>query len=134
MLAFGGCANSDKALFGGNEQTWTLKSGGAIPSVQGKVEVATGEAGNRDLKVEAKHLAKPETKFDGMSTYVVWLKPADGHPVNIGVLMPNKDEEARLETKTTYTTFEILVTAEDSAQPHTPSSHEVMSTMVHVAT
>jgi hypothetical protein len=133
MVAFGGCSTTNSML-GRNQQVWTMTSEPVMPSAIGRVQVATGDKGNRDLRVEASHLAKPDSKFDGASTYVVWLKPSQGHPVNIGVLTPDKNENAKLETTTPFTTFEVMVTAEASPQPTSPSSHEVLSTMVHVAT
>jgi hypothetical protein len=134
MVAFGGCSTANQ-MMGRNQQTWTMTTDPAVPSVVGRVQVSTGNKGtNRDLRVEASHLAKPDTKFDGASTYVVWLKPQQGHPVNIGVLNPDKNENATLSTSTPYTTFEIAVTAEANAQPTSPSTHEVMNAMVHVAT
>lgn len=119
---------------GGNEQSWTMESKGGGPSVEGKVEVASGQQGNRDLKVEAKHLAPPDATFSGTSTYVVWLKPKEGAPVNVGVLKPDKDLNAQLETKTPFTSFEVLVTAEHGSQATEPSGRQVMSAKVQLAT
>jgi hypothetical protein len=134
MVALGGCSTANQ-MMGRNQQTWTMTTDPAVPSAVGRVQVSTGNKGtNRDLRVEASHLAKADSKFDGATTYVVWLKPQQGQPVNIGVLTPDKNENAQLATSTPYTTFEIAVTAESTAQPTTPSSHEVMNTMVHVAT
>jgi hypothetical protein len=132
-LAFAGCSTTNSML-GRNQQTWTMSADKAVPSAQGKVEVATDDKGNRDLKVETKHLAPAETAFPGMSTYVVWLKPAEGKPINIGVLAPDKKLNAELETKTAYTDFKIMVTAENGPQPVHPSLMEVMSAKVVVAT
>jgi hypothetical protein len=131
-LAFGGCSETNSML-GRNQQTWTMRADNAVPSAQGKVQVATGDKGNRDLKVETKHLAPAETAFPGASTYVVWLKPAEGKPINIGVLAPDKKLNAELDTKTAYTDFQIMVTAENSPQPLHPSGNEVMSAKVVVA-
>jgi hypothetical protein len=138
-LAFGGCSSTNE-MVGRNEQTWTLHAqgnpapGSSMPAARGKVEVATGDKGNRDLKVEAKNLLPPDTAFPGASTYVVWLKPEDGHPVNIGVLMPDKKLNAELDTKTPFTTFQIMVTAENNAQPMQPSVNQVLSAEIVVAT
>lgn len=133
VLAFGGCSTTNSML-GRGQQTWTMQPQKATSPVEAKVEVATGEKGNRDLKVEAKHLAPAESQFSGTSTYVVWLKPENGHAVNIGVLSPDKDQNAKLETSTPFTAFQIMVTAEDSPQPLAPSGHEVLSARVQVAT
>lgn len=131
-LAFG-CAQTNEML-GRDQQTWSLQTAKAVPSAQGKVQVATGEKGNRDIKVEAKHLAQPEAAFPGATTYVVWLKPENGRPLNIGVLNPDKDLNAELKTKTPFTSFEIMVTAEETPQPMHPSGKEVLSAQVSVPT
>jgi hypothetical protein len=96
--------------------------------------VATDNKGNRDLKVEAQHLAPVATSYPGMSTYVVWLKPENGQPLNIGVLSPNKDRKAQLETITPFTSFEIMVTAENGPTPMQPGTNEVLKAQVDVAT
>ncbi|HEY6477273.1 MAG TPA: hypothetical protein VI456_11880 [Polyangia bacterium] len=132
-LAFGGCATTNDML-GRNQQTWTMRTETGAAAAKGKVEVATGDKGNRDLKVEAKNLMPADTAFPGTSTYVVWLKPEDGHPVNIGVLSPDKKQNAELDTKTPYTTFKIMVTAENNPQPMQPSGNQVLTADVVVAT
>lgn len=128
-----GCAQTNEML-GRDQQTWSLQTAKAVPAAQGKVQVATGEKGNRDIKVEAKHLAQPQEAFPGATTYVVWLKPENGRPLNIGVLSPDKDLNAELKTKTPFTSFEIMVTAEETPQPMQPSGQEVLSAQVTVPT
>ena len=132
-LAFGACSTTNSML-GRNQQTWTMEAAHAVPSAQGKVQIATDDKGNRDLKIETKHLAPAETAFPGMSTYVVWLKPEDGKAINIGVLAPDKKLNAELDTKTPYTDFKIMVTAENGPQPLFPGLKEVLSAKVVVAT
>jgi hypothetical protein len=134
MLAFGGCAETHKVI-GHNDQSWTMQSEEqkSAFSATAKVEVENGNKPNRELKVEAERLAPAQTVYEGTSTYVVWLKPTDGKPVNIGILTPDKNLKAALKTSTPYSTFEIMVTAEDSAQPQAPTmGHEILSTNVVV--
>jgi hypothetical protein len=136
-LALGSCSTANE-MVGRGQQSWTLHSQETAPapgpSPKGKVEIATGNQGNRDLKVEAKNLLPPDTAFPGSSTYVVWLKPADGHALNIGVLTPDKNLNAELKTKTPFTTFTVMVTAEHGAQPLHPSVNQVLSADIVVAT
>ena len=132
-LAFGGACSTTNEMLGRNQQTWTLRTASEAQAAQGKVQVATDEKGNRDLKVEVKNIAPADTVFSGTTHYVVWLKPDNGPPQNIGVLTPDKKLKAELETKTSFTSFIVLVTAESSAQPTHPSGHEVMSADVNVA-
>lgn len=132
-LAFGGACSTTNEMLGRNQQTWTLRTASEAQAAQGKVQVATDEKGNRDLKVEVKNIAPADTVFSGTTHYVVWLKPDNGPPQNIGVLTPDKKLKAELETKTSFTSFIVLVTAESAAQPTHPSGHEVMSADVNVA-
>jgi hypothetical protein len=133
-LALGvGCSTTNEML-GRNQQTWTMRSAAEAQAAQGKVQIATDDKGNRDLKVEVKHIAPADTVFSGTTNYVVWLKPSNGRPQNIGVLSPDKSLNAKLETTTAFTSFVVLVTAETTAQPTRPSNNEVMSADVNVAT
>jgi hypothetical protein len=133
-LAFGAGCSSTNSMLGRNQQTWTLHSAAQVQNAQGKVQVATDDKGNRDLKVEVQHIAPADLVFQGTTNYVVWLKPDNGPPQNIGVLTPDKKMNAKLETKTSFTSFVVLVTAEAIAQPVAPSDNEVMSANVNVAT
>jgi len=134
MLAFGGCAETNKVI-GHNDQSWTMHTEKSSFSATAKVEVETGSKPNRDLKIQAERLTPPASTFEGTSTYVVWLKPTDGKPINIGVLQPDKNLKAELETSTPFSKFEIMVTAENEAQPTRPTiGHEVLSTSVDVPT
>ena len=105
-----------------------MRASSEAQAAQGKVQVEPAE-----LKVEVKNIAPADRVFSGTTQYVVWLKPENGHPQNIGVLSPDKKLNAKLETKTAFTSFVVLVTAESTAQPVKPSGNEVMSANVNVA-
>ena len=132
-LAFGGGCSATNEMLGRNQQTWTMRTASQAQAAQGKVQVATDDKGNRDLKVEVEHIAPADAVFSGTTNYVVWLKPDNGKPQNIGVLSPDKSLKAKLETTTPFTSFVVLVTAEASSQPTRPSDNEVMSATVNVA-
>ena len=123
-LAFGGCSSM-------HEQTWTMSTTDKIPSATGKVKVKGEKDGNTRVKVEVAHLAQPSSTFDA-TTYVVWLKPADGRAQNVGVLSVNKKLEGSLETKTAFKDFSVIVTAEKDANVTAPSGQSVMDTKVVV--
>jgi hypothetical protein len=131
-LAFGACA-TESGTHGRNQETWSLRSDAAAPDAQGKVQVAMDEKGNHDLKVEVKHMAPAAAVVPGTSTYVVWIKPENGIPQNMGVLSPDKDQNAKLETKTSFTSFTVVVTAESTSEPTVPSANEVLSAKIQVA-
>jgi len=132
-LAFGGGCSTTNEMLGRNQQTWTMRASSQAQAAQGKVQVATDSKGNRDLKVEVTHIAPADAVYTGTKEYVVWLKPENGHPQNIGVLSPDKGMSAKLETTTAFTSFVVLVTAETNMQPVKPSDNEVLSANVIVA-
>src|SRR6187431_3154382 len=84
-LAFGGCSSTNSML-GRNQQTWSMATAQQVPAAKGKVEVGAEKNGNRDVKVEVEHLAKPSEAFAGRTSYVVWLRPQAGRAQNVGVL------------------------------------------------
>ena len=133
MLAFGGCATTDSML-GRNQQTWTMSTAEKIPAAQGKVEVAHEKSGNNDVKVKVEHLARADEVFEGTSTYVVWVKPDNGLPQNVGVLQVGSNLKGELKTKTPYKSFDVMVTAEMSPSATAPSTRSVMEARVDVAT
>ena len=95
------------------------------------MEVAAAQKdGNHKVEIEVKHLAPPEMVATGASTYVVWLRPQNGRPQNIGALQVNKDRKAELKTKTPYKAFEISVTPESNPGATAPTGVTVMSTSV----
>jgi len=117
----------------GHEQTWTMATSDKTPAAVGKVKVKSEKDGNTKVKVEVAHLAQPAPTFDA-TTYVVWLKPADGRAQNVGVLSVNKKLEGSLETKTAFKDFSVIVTAEKDANVTTPTGQSVMDTKVVVPT
>jgi hypothetical protein len=132
----GGCATT-RDLFGGGGnqgQSWTLDTSPKVPAASGKVTVSSAPAGNHTLHVTVQDLAQPSKVFDGASTYVVWVVPPDGQAQNMGVLAVDNDLKGSLQTKTTFRTFEVLVTAESSPTALQPTeSNAVMKTQIHLA-
>jgi hypothetical protein len=119
--ALGGCSST---------QTWPMNAAARVPAAEGKVQVAAGKNGNHDVKVEVEHLAPPGRVTDGASAYVVWIKPVDGAPQNVGELKVNQGLEGELKTKTEYEKFEVLITAERSPAAMAPTGATVMRTQV----
>jgi len=118
----------------GSEQTWTMNTAESIPAAVGKVKVAEEKDGNSKVKVEVDHLAPPSSVDEDASAYVVWLKPDSGAAQNVGVLTVDKDRKGKLETKTAFKTFQVFVTAEESANVTSPSQSTLMATKVVVPT
>ena len=82
------------------------------PAADGTLVMKPAQNGNRRLAIEVRHLAPPEKVAPTATTYVVWVRPQDGAPQNIGALQVDKDLTGRLDTITPYQTFELFITAE----------------------
>jgi hypothetical protein len=135
-LAFAACSSTRTLMSsGGTGQTWTMSAGPKVPGAEGKVRAAAGGDGNQTVDVEVKHLTPANLIYKGMSHYVVWLQPHGGGPAqNIGVLNVGEDRDAHLTTKTPFKDFDVIVTAEESANATQPSGRGVLHATIHVAT
>ena len=124
-MAFVGCGSMNMM----KGETWTMNSAESVPAAIGKVKVANEKDGNTDVKVMVEHLALADNLKD-QSTYVVWIKPDNGAPQNVGILQVGKDRKGSLETKTPFKEFTIMVTAETSAAATIPTGQTVLDTRV----
>jgi hypothetical protein len=104
-----------------------MRSSPLAPAATATIHVKSDRNGNLELKLEAKHLAPPDRLAQPHTVYVVWIQAPGKDPQQLGVLRVNTDDmAASLATKTPYRSFDLFVTAEDSPQPASPSSAEVL--------
>lgn len=111
--------------------TWNLQPSPTLVAAKGKVVVGPlKEGGNRQVWVEAQHLAPPERAF-GKQTYVVWVVPREGgEPQNMGALVPNQDLNANLTFNTAFRNFDVVVTAEEQSNATSPSDDRAFQVAV----
>jgi outer membrane protein OmpA-like peptidoglycan-associated protein len=97
----------------------------AAPSASGeaKVEVKKGPT-NVELKVES----MPQANSLGTEflTYVLWAITPDGHTINLGELLINKNGDGQLDATTQLQTFAMIVTAEPYYGVRLPSEIVVL--------
>lgn len=98
-----------------------------VPAASAKADITHDSNGNTLIKLDVKHLARPENLTPPASVYVVWVQPRDGAPIKQGQLQVNKNLNAHFRSPTTYKTFRLFVTAEQSASVTTPSGQQVLS-------
>ena len=111
----------------GCASTYMLRPSDRTPAATGKIKAKADENGNRELKVQVKHLPPPSNLEQTMRTFVVWLRPnADVSFRNVGQLRLNDDRSGELSTTTPLRSFEVLVTAEASGTPPSPSDIVVL--------
>src|SRR5262245_37815351 len=96
------------------------------PAAEGKVTTETDRNGNTTVEVKVKRLAKPESLAQAKQAYLVWVQPRGKDPELLGTLRVNEDLEGSLKATTHYTSFDVLVTAEDNLKPDKPSDLVVL--------
>ena len=103
-----------------------LVNTGAAPAAEGKVITDNDRNGNTGVEVQVKHMATPQSLTPPRQTYLVWVQPRGKDPELLGALRVNEDLEGSLKAATPYKDFEILITAEDSVKPDSPSSAVIL--------
>ena len=103
-----------------------LVNTGAAPAAEGKVITDNDRNGNTGVEVQVKHMATPQSLVPPRQTYLVWVQPRGKDPELLGALRVNENLEGSLRAATPYKDFEILITAEDSAKPESPSSAVIL--------
>jgi hypothetical protein len=96
------------------------------PAGEGKVSFEHDRNKNTRFTVHTKHLARPDSLTPAKTEYVVWVQPRGKEPQNAGTLKLNDNLEGSLTGTTPYQMFDIIVTAEDSANADRPSGPEVL--------
>jgi hypothetical protein len=99
---------------------------GAAPAAEGKVITDTDRNGNTGVEVQVKHMATPQSLTPPRQAYLVWVQPRGKDPELLGALRVNESLEGSLKAATPYKDFEILITAEDSVKPESPSSAVIL--------
>jgi hypothetical protein len=96
------------------------------PAATGTVSASQGK-GNTNLEIKLEHMARPSDLAPGLTTYVAWVVPGEGKaPVPVAKLLPDKKKNAQVRASTPFQGFSILVTAETTGTPATPSQYVVL--------
>jgi hypothetical protein len=103
-----------------------LNNTGIEPAAEGKVVTGADANGNTAIEIHVKHLAGADKLTPPRQVYLVWVQARGKDPELLGVIRVNDKLEGSLKSSTPYKTFDILVSAEDSAQAITPSSTVVL--------
>jgi hypothetical protein len=103
-----------------------LVNTGAAPAAEGKVITENDRNGNTKVEVEVKHMATPQSLTPARQAYLVWVQPRGKDPELLGALRVNEDLEGSLKATTPYKDFDVLITAEDSMKPESPSGTTIL--------
>lgn len=100
-----------------------------LPNAEGKAAVES-KKGAVQVRAEFKKLEAP-TKFGRQYlTYVLWAITPEGRPHNLGELIANSGDKAKLDATTALQAFALIVTAEPYYAVTEPSDVVVMENVV----
>ena len=100
-------------------------------AAQAKIAIKLNKTGNRQIRLEIRHLAPPQKIDPAGRAYVAWIAVPGSEPVKAGVLEYNDRWRRGVLTATTPNPkFEIVVTLEQSLRPQKPSSTEILRKLV----
>lgn len=117
------------ALIAGCGGGTAMRGSSAVPSAEGSVSYSDAGSGNTGIKLQVKHLAKPERLTPPAVVYVVWLqKEKSAPPQNLGALEVDKNLTGRLVTVTPHAHFDLFVTPEATGEVQKPSGEQVLWT------
>jgi hypothetical protein len=111
-------------------QAVRMSTSSEIPAAEGTAKASTTDNGNTILKVEVRHLARPEKVATGATTYVVWAKDDQGSPQNLGALRVDENLKGTLETVTPLESFHVFITAEPSGTMAEPTSDHLFTATI----
>ena len=121
-------ARTTKAVnYGHRADTTKIDFAGTIlrPDAKGEAEV-DAERGVVEVLAKFKDLAPPQTYGIEYLTYVLWAITPDGRATNLGELITDSGNDAKIETATELQTFALIVTAEPYYAVTHPSDVVVM--------
>ena len=109
---------------------YPLTSSSIVPAATGELSTDTDNNGNVRIKIKVKHLADPKSLTPAKNSYVIWIEPNAQAPQNCGTLRVNGKLEGQFQTTTPYTSFDVVITAEDDPSTKAPSGPEVLKASI----
>lgn len=129
---FGLCALGLLACGGSAPKPFQFGPSSVTPAAIGEVAAAVGPNGNTKLTITVKHLAQPERGAPGASVYVVWASELETGSIahNLGALRVDADLNGRLQSTTPMRSFDLVITAEPTANAESPGETAVLTTRI----
>jgi hypothetical protein len=129
-------ARTTKAVnYGHRSQPTKIDFAGTVlrPDSKGEARV-DAERGVVEVDAKFKNLGAPQTYGKQYLTYVLWAITPDGRATNLGELITDSGDDAKLETSTELQTFALVVTAEPYYAVTQPSDVVVMENVIRADT
>src|SRR5579864_4116106 len=110
-----------------------LKGTVLMQEAQGEARVES-RRGAMEIEARVNHLTAPTRFGPEYLTYVLWAITPDGRPVNLGELVADPSDKARLKVSTDLQAFALIVTAEPYFSVTHPSDAVVMENVLEPGT
>lgn len=114
----------------GLAKTYPMTAATIVPGAAGDLNVGKDKNGNTEIKIKITHLANPQSLTPSKNTYTVWLQPSGGSPERAGTLKVSGKLNGSFQTTTSYTNFDVTITAEDDPSVKAPTGPEVLRASV----
>ncbi|MCB9708241.1 MAG: hypothetical protein H6714_05600 [Myxococcales bacterium] len=112
---------------------YTLRGTSKVLATKGSLAIEEMEGGNNMLTAKLQHLPEPSRLGAGVTSYVAWILPAYGDPINAGTLAFDADtREAEVMATTPHDNFVFKITAESDARVTTPGTIVIVEQRVSV--
>ncbi len=125
-------ARTAKAVNYRHRSGWTkvdLQGTPLAPEATGHADV-NSRKGYLEVKAEMHHL-KPASRFGPeYLTYVMWAITPEGRATNLGEVLPNDDDNSKLDVTSELQAFGLIVTAEPYFAVAQPSDEVVMENII----
>lgn len=124
LTALTGCGSS-----------FAMIHGDGVPGARGEIAASFEREGNSKMKMHVEHLPLPADVSPKSTVYVVWVKAkngkADAAAQNVGTLaIDPTDLDGELGFTTSFSSFDVTVTPEPTADVTTPSGRDVLKATV----
>ena len=110
-----------------------LKGTVLLPEAEGEARVQAGR-GVTEIEAKINHLGTPTRFGPEYLTYVLWAISPEGRPVNLGELVTDPSNKAKLKISTDLQAFALIITAEPYFSVTQPSDVVVMENVVRPGT
>ena len=110
-----------------------LKGTVLMTEAQGEARVES-KRGAVEIEAKISHLESPTRFGPQYLTYVLWAISPEGRPVNLGELVADPSDKAKIKVSTDLQAFALIVTAEPYFSVMQPSDAVVMENVVQPGT
>jgi len=110
-----------------------LKGTVLMPEAQGEARVES-KRGAVEIEAKVQHLGSPTRFGPQYLTYVLWAISPEGRPENLGELVTDPSDKAKIKVSTEMQAFALIVSAEPYFSVMQPSDVVVMENVVQPGT